>query len=87
MPFGIKFNSKNGGPAIEALTDRIYEESKIITTIKDCDVPEIDINKLGSHETLLPVEGFTKLYKVAVVDSCNLYVDLMRTLFDFNLLK
>ena len=25
--FGIKFNSKNGGPAPESLTNRIYEES------------------------------------------------------------
>lgn len=26
--FGIKFNSKNGGPAPEFLTDRIFLESK-----------------------------------------------------------
>jgi phosphoglucomutase len=23
--FGIKFNSKNGGPAVESLTDKIYD--------------------------------------------------------------
>jgi phosphoglucomutase len=47
--FGIKFNSKNGGPAIELITERIFSESKIITTLKEVDVPEIDISKLGSH--------------------------------------
>jgi phosphoglucomutase len=30
--FGIKFNSKNGGPAIESFTNQIYEHSKIITS-------------------------------------------------------
>jgi len=29
--FGIKFNSPNGGPAPESLTNLIYEKSKIIT--------------------------------------------------------
>jgi phosphoglucomutase len=28
--FGIKFNSLNGGPAPESLTNLIYEKSKII---------------------------------------------------------
>ena len=28
--FGIKFNSSNGGPALENITNRIYDESKII---------------------------------------------------------
>jgi phosphoglucomutase len=32
--FGIKFNSKNGGPALETLTNKIYDESKQITTYK-----------------------------------------------------
>jgi phosphoglucomutase len=32
--FGIKFNSKNGGPAPESLTDKIFLESKKITEIK-----------------------------------------------------
>jgi phosphoglucomutase len=29
--FGIKFNSKNGGPALESLTNKIFEHSKVIT--------------------------------------------------------
>lgn len=49
--FGIKFNSKNGGPAIESLTNRIFEESKIITSFKEVEIPEIDLNKLGSYQS------------------------------------
>lgn len=47
--FGIKFNSKNGGPAIENITNKVYDESRIITTIKEVDIQEIEINKIGSH--------------------------------------
>lgn len=32
--FGIKFNSRNGGPALESLTNRIYDESRKITSYK-----------------------------------------------------
>ena len=32
--FGIKFNSKNGGPALESLTNKIFEHSKTITHLK-----------------------------------------------------
>ena len=32
--FGIKFNSKNGGPAVESLTNKIFEHSLIIKSYK-----------------------------------------------------
>ena len=48
--FGIKFNSTNGGPALETLTNRMFDESKQISTIKRVNIPDIDISKIGSHE-------------------------------------
>lgn len=45
--FGIKFNSQNGGPAPESLTNLIYEKSKIITrylTLSHPELPEIDLS-------------------------------------------
>jgi hypothetical protein len=41
--FGIKFNSKNGGPALESLTNKIYEHSKVISQYKIIDGPSLDI--------------------------------------------
>lgn len=29
--FGIKYNAENGGPALEGLTDKIYNNTKSIT--------------------------------------------------------
>lgn len=37
--FGIKFNSKNGGPALESLTDKIFLHTKGITTYKRAELP------------------------------------------------
>lgn len=42
--FGIKFNSKNGGPALESLTDRIYEESKKIESYVKIPCESVDIS-------------------------------------------
>lgn len=41
--FGIKFNGPNGGPAIETLTNLIYEKSTIITNFKKVELPQIDL--------------------------------------------
>ena len=41
--FGIKFNSKNGGSALESLTNKIYEHSKVISQYKIIDGPSLDI--------------------------------------------
>jgi phosphoglucomutase len=77
--FGIKYNSTNGGPANEALTDKIYAISK---NLKECfvaDIPKIDISKIGVSE----FGNFT----VEVVNSVDDYVALMKTIFDFDSIK
>lgn len=82
--FGIKFNSKNGGPALESLTNKVYEHSKVITSYRTVDLPhEIDITKVATHQ-LGRVEGFEHSSTVHVVDSRVAYVDLMKRLFDFD---
>lgn len=45
--FGIKFNSLNGGPAPEHLTNQIYEKSKLIRKYYLLSaLPEIDLGKI-----------------------------------------
>jgi len=40
--FGIKYNGRNGGPAQDKITDKIYELSKTISSYSV--VPQININ-------------------------------------------
>ncbi|URE30132.1 Phosphoglucomutase, cytoplasmic [Musa troglodytarum] len=78
--FGIKYNMENGGPAPEAITDKIYANTK---TLKEYfiaeDLPDIDISVL-SVSTFSGPEG---PFDVDVFDSTTDYVKLMKSIFDF----
>ncbi len=72
--FGIKYNSGNGGPAPEGVTDAIFARSQTIRTYKILAAPDVDLNKLG----------FSRLggLAVEVIDSVNDYAQLLESLFD-----
>lgn len=81
--FGIKFNTSNGGPAPDAVTESIY---KITTQIKTYSiVPElkVDISKIGSSSYEVDGSQFT----VDIIDSVEVYLALMQEIFDFPKLK
>ncbi|KAF7894997.1 hypothetical protein EAF00_006811 [Botryotinia globosa] len=77
--FGIKYNLANGGPAPESVTNKIFEASKTLTEYKIADIPEVDIATIG-----------TKTYgslEVEIIDSCADYVEMLKDIFDFPLIK
>lgn len=77
--FGIKYNLSNGGPAPESVTNKIYEASKTLTSYKIADIPDVNISTIGS-----------KMYgslEVEVVDSTSDYVEMLKDIFDFDLIK
>lgn len=78
--FGIKYNVSNGGPAPEGITNQIYEYSKSIKEYAVADVPQIDLSKIGVH-TVSPN------FAVEIVDSVSDYVELLKSIFDFNKIK
>lgn len=43
--FGIKFNYNSGEPAPEKITDKIFDVTKSITTLKMADIPDVDLTK------------------------------------------
>jgi phosphoglucomutase len=77
--FGIKYNSGNGGPATETVTETIYAKSKTITGYRILDVADVSLDQLG--ETTLG--GM----KVKVIDPVSDYADLMESLFDFSAIR
>ncbi|KAI9082149.1 hypothetical protein K1719_035889 [Acacia pycnantha] len=82
--FGIKYNMENGGPAPEGITDKIYENTK---TIKEYfiaeDLPDVDITTTGVTNFTGP-EG---QFDVEVFDSASDYVQLMKSIFDFESIR
>jgi phosphoglucomutase len=74
--FGIKYNTNNGGPASEKVTDAIFARSQVIDHYQILDAADVELNRLGRvHLGPLVVE---------VVDSVGDYLNLMESLFDFD---
>jgi len=73
--FGIKYNSNNGGPATETVSEAIYAKSKTLSSYRILDATDVALDKLG--ETTLG--GM----KVKVIDPVSDYAELMESLFDF----
>ena len=77
--FGIKYNTPNGGPAIETITEAIFAKSKIISGYKIVEFADVDIETIGKTA----IGHFT----VEVINPVSDYADLMAELFDFNAIK
>lgn len=77
--FGIKYNTENGGPAPEKITEAIFEKSKTIQHYKIIEAPDIALDVIG--ETNLA--GMS----VKVIDAVTDYAELMESLFDFSAIK
>ena len=77
--FGVKFNTANGGPAPEGITDKIYAATQKIS----------EYHVFEAHDVDLSVIGETQLGEmtVQVVDPVSDYADLMETLFNFNAIR
>ena len=78
--FGIKFNGPNGGPAVESMTNAIFEETKVLQryrTLQGAD--ETDVDTLGETSLAGTV--------IEVLDPVAIYADLMEGLFDFEAIK
>lgn len=73
--FGIKFNSANGGPAPESVTNAIYARTQIIESYKAVSSDTVDLSKRGESR----MSGM----KIEIIDSVADYQELMESLFDF----
>ncbi len=73
--FGIKYNTANGGPAPEKITEAIYAASKAISQYRIADTSDIELDTLGDS-------GLGDMI-VSVIDPVGDYAELMESLFDF----
>lgn len=78
--FGIKYNISSGAPAPEGVMNKQYEVSQQLKHYKIVDCPDFDISIVKTYN---PFPDVT----IEVVDPCDNYVDLMKSIFDFDLIK
>ncbi|CAG5121125.1 unnamed protein product [Candidula unifasciata] len=81
--FGIKYNTDNGGPAPEGVTNKIYELTKTIKEYKIVSNLKVDIGQLGTSKFTVGGEPFV----VEVIDNTADYVEFMKQIFDFPAIK
>ena len=73
--FGIKYNTGNGGPAPESVTESIYASSLEIQRYLTVVAPDVDLTQIGNHQ-VGPMS-------VEVIDPVADHVELLAGLFDF----
>lgn len=81
--FGIKFNTANGGPAPDKVTEKIFEISKRISEYRIAKNLTVDLSKVAQYN--FNVDG--RDFSVDVIDPVEIYVELMKTIFDFPAIK
>ena len=77
--FGVKFNMATGGPALEGMTEAMFQRTTEITEYKVMEAQDVDLGTVG-RTTL---GGMV----VDVVDPVTDYAALMQTLFDFDAIR
>ncbi|XP_072114168.1 phosphoglucomutase-like protein 5 [Mobula birostris] len=83
--FGVKFNVANGGPAPESVTEKIYQISKTIEEFAICPDLRVDLSRLGRQE--FDLENKFKPFRVEIVDTVDVYLNMLRTIFDFSAIR
>ena len=76
--FGIKYNTGNGGPAPEKITEAIFSISQSISEYRTLEAADIDLDTLGEQ----PLGDMI----VEIIDPVADYAELMQQLFDFELM-
>ena len=77
--FGIKFNTANGGPAPEKVTEAIYQRTLEIADFRVANAKEVDLDHEG--QTLIGD------MQVDVIDPVFDYAELMASIFDFDAIR
>ncbi|CAG0884838.1 unnamed protein product [Darwinula stevensoni] len=81
--FGIKFNTSNGGPAPDGVTNHIYDLTQKITEYHLVPALHCDLSAIGKQA--FKVDG--RDFEVEILDSVADYLAHMKEIFDFHAIK
>lgn len=88
--FGIKYNTSNGGPAPESVTDSIFTATACISEIRICDgLPDVDLDTIGvtTFEVLRAAGATATPFIVEIIDPVEDYAGALERAFDFPALR
>ena len=77
--FGIKYNTRNGGPAPESVTERVYAGTQTIARYLTVEHADVDLEQTGSVRV-----GETEVVRIDPLED---YTAVMEELFDFERLR
>ncbi|MCP5437055.1 MAG: alpha-D-glucose phosphate-specific phosphoglucomutase [Chromatiaceae bacterium] len=77
--FGIKYNTANGGPAPEKVTEAIYARTLDIANYRSTGGDDIPLDAVASHRL--------EKMQVEVIDPVADYAELMASIFDFDAIR
>jgi phosphoglucomutase len=77
--FGIKFNTANGGPAPEKVTEAIFNRTREIADYRMCSDDDIALDQVGNVR-------MGKM-QIVIIDPVDDYADLMASIFDFDAIR
>ena len=77
--FGIKFNTANGGPAPERVTDAIFARTLEIADYRMAEHDEIPLDVVGEYA----IDDMA----ISVIDPVTDYADMMTGIFDFDAIR
>jgi phosphoglucomutase len=77
--FGIKYNVRNGGPAPEAVTERIYARTRTLAEYRIAHHEPVPLEREGERQI--------QATRVCVIDPISDYAAIMREIFDFDALR
>lgn len=84
--FGIKFNVRNGGPALEDFTDKTYAVTQKISEyyIADDFTSKYSIDEKKEYHFTNVHRPEKPHFVIKIIDTTEVYVDMMKQLFDFD---
>src|SRR5437764_4250560 len=77
--FGIKYNTANGGPAPERVTEAIFRHSQRIAAYRTLEAPAVPLDRIASMQL--------GSMAIEIVDPVADYAALMERIFDFESLR
>ena len=77
--FGLKYNTPNGGPAPENVTDEIFACTEVISQYRIVETTDVDLSSVGSSD----LAGM----QVEIIDPIADYCELMESLFNFDAIR